>query len=513
MEEVDILEHPAVHQIIVLDFTPGTYAHALDAAREAMVYLARQVNVPSSTSEILSAAQDLTPKERPKRDQRQRVATAKRLYPIAEGECLHVAYYVVQDGTALIVQLIWYYQGTDARDNSLFSQDSKEQWTKRLWQIPAGFDDIVVGQSRLLTAARSSGPTGPDSGGQILPVTPSPQNILGLFSSEADATRLVPVVLPGVTIYAPLYTSLALKTNQSQFTTLILFDSLKIEQSRAADRWVLDEWPLITKYQLRLHNLYHRDYAPPRHDTSERSLKSMFESLIEVTRAASETLQTTMGRQAQPNKKSRGPFRTSNVHDLHSKLASLGEQQYYLLALLKDAEKALHEGQTDLHNLEEHIRRLFTLTPLHEGSPQVTPDGPVFALTERARHYADQIASDVLEARQVANHFSRSIDLLRGQADTLKAAYEGSLARIGMLVAIVGTALGAVQILDAPVVQFLYRDWHLSYWVDFITGIPMQKDNEGAAFLLVRLIVVAFVVILFLLINWLIGWIRSWKRI
>jgi hypothetical protein len=510
MEEVDILDRPAVHQIIVLDYSARTHSQALDAARQAIKHLAGQVHVRSVASEIVSAAEALTAEKELQRDRRRSIATAKRLYPVAEGEALHVAYYLVQDGTALLIQLVWYHRGTDDRGNSLFSQRSKEEWSKRLWQIPPELETIVVGQSLLLTAARSATPTDTNSGRQLPSVTPSPQAILGLFTSDDKETkRLAPVVVSGATIYLPLYPSLKLAINQLQFTVLILFDSLQVEQSKAADRWAFDEWPLIMKYQLRLHKLYNRDYTLSNRNTHEGSIQQL---LGRFTEAARNILNTTIGSQAQLDNRRRGLFRTSKADDIHGKLVNLDEPQYNLLSTLHEAEKALHAGQIYLRNLEEHIRKLPNLAPPNEGAPLVTPDGAVIMLTERARHYVDQIESDVVEARQVADHLSRSVDLLRGRADALTAAYESSLARIGMLVAIVGSALGAVQILDAPVVLFLYRDLGMSQLIDSLPGMPMRQGSEGETFLLVRLIIVALVVILFAIISWIIGRLRSWNR-
>jgi hypothetical protein len=384
-----------------------------------------------------------------------RLLSLPDLYPVTGDELLKLTLLAHQEADSLVIHWLWFYPGR--AHPAVFW----EQIRPRLWSPPEA-DLLLLGESCYLTAVveEGSAPARKELAGQILrgwlgPDTfPQVQDLaevewpVGHLYLDLDGPQRPRVAGPPV-----LY-------------TVLFYPNSQIEDSDRVGQLVYQELPLLELYRHKVYFLYRQEYQGhlrPALDEGQGRLSQLLEDL----------------RREPP----RSILRGKDLGRLQRALTDLAGPYFRVSATLAEANQ-LH--QTVQVNLENVGRALGRIAP-----------GMALALwPEPLARMGRQIEVDLSYDHNLADQVRDAIETLRTQADILEAGYER---RLGIIVAILGTALAAGEALSDTIAKLI--------WQWFTLAPPNVSPSEQALVFTRILVMLGSGLLTWLLIT-LAGWIR-----
>jgi hypothetical protein len=487
------LERLGLHQIIVLNLAAAPQRPASDVAAAAK-YIAGMLDSQDATRFLQGLALDRAGDWQP--DVQYSLVRNAQFHPVIGKDPIRIGFRAYQDGEAVIIHLIWYWPASGSVDT--FAR----LWSCH-WPVPQVAAPGYVGQGLLWTAGRSEArddeqDSSNDSAEQLARAT---MRVCG-----QEPAHLTPLLLPG----AALYTALHGPMRRHDWPTVLFFENAAIENSLAADRWVLDEWPMVVKYALLMEHIYLQDYRvkvlPELVSTCQQlttALQATFATRDKPEKGKEEALSaaTPMGmafRGATPMVPD--VLATTDPSAVEVALSRLGGPQHLLLTALGEGERLKREARRYLRNMEDHLQRLPVLDPNRDATAWAS-EKTVLSVTTRARHWADQIDAGVGEAHDLGERGANAIAVLNTQAQAVGATHERLLNEV---IAVVGAGLGAAQLFDTDAARVLYGGLLiLSDW-------PANQQPTEADLFLLRFLAVVLTSVLAWIIFRLI--LRLWYR-
>jgi hypothetical protein len=479
---VSTFERLGLHQIFVLDIGTAPHRPAVDVTNAAK-HIARLLSPTDAEQLMNSLAVDRAGDWQ--LDVHYSLVRNSRFHSVVGQEPLQAALRAYQDSEAVLIHLIWYWPSTGEPET--FSR----LWACH-WPGPPSDSPGALGHGILITAGQNASPV-TSSGGR--PARTGEQLAHAcLEACEQGPTRLTDVPLTG----ANLYTSLQYPLGKHDWVTVLLFADTGIENGLMADRWVLDEWPLVVKYTLSLERLYldrYRSRVQKKLEASSRqvqhALHTTFAPLSNNVDVAAGIAQTTLLTTEDDNTSGDRlvpPVLATNApRAIEEALRRLAPPQYALLSALGEGEELGHKTRLHLRNLEDHLGRLPMLA---DSSPQATPNVDILVVASRVQRWSDHIEAGLVEARQDAERAARAVDVLSTHAETIRAMYERVLA---VRLAIVGFALATAELFDQGAAKAIYK------WWQELSGVANGPEPTDSDVFLVRFGAIALVT----LVTWL----------
>ena len=269
---------------------------------------------------------------------------------------------------------------------------------------------------------------------------------------EAGAAHLLqaPVMqfpLSGGALYLPEHLPLHIDA----WRAVMFFDSIRQENSQAAGRLVMLDWPRIVQYHSRLDHLYVDIYRP------------------EVA-----------SRQAQLDTNLRDSLASAFSDDRRAKaphfINSISQAQYELLNTLGQADRLTHEVRRELGNL--------SAASLHVVKTS--------AILERGQLFVAQMEADVAAMRSSVEQADRAIAALRAKADIQVA---DNTRRLTWIAAIIGVVAAVPALLGDNLAPSIYTAaggahlWHVPRDVEsLIVRVALSGLLTVLIWLTIRLI-------------------------
>jgi hypothetical protein len=448
------LDRLTLHQLWVLDW-PSSEPAALRAAVCAALEEFAQPLQPAAAQELRQQLAADRPLPLHARDIRFPLVQSSQLYPFADEPALTAAFFAYQDGSSLLLHLLWHR--TDERD-----QTALTQLVRHYWSGPARRGVTVVGESRLLTAVPMPESSTPDHEWV--------QQLLAAICSAPLKAPLAHAALGAATFYAPQW----MPHEPSAWPALLLFQDCAAEATPAADHLATVTWPQLAHYRLRLdhHYLTYRAQVAPRLEQQTQTIQERLAQVFGGTDGRAGTAHMRL-------------FQTANPQALQRALTRLAEPQYQLLAVLGAAEETRQVVARDLHNLQRSLAQVTALA----GEDALLPTHAMTALNaliaDRGERQLAQLQADVGKVEHEAERAERAVEVLRTQADIFEAHYE---LRLTWIISVVGILLALGQIIDETVAQIFYEDLRLGALWQRWGGLPLGEGHDDLVLFGVRLL-------------------------
>jgi len=447
------LYRPTLHQIYALHWHHAGLEEAFACVGEGLQHVGHAIEAPAA-QELQAQLEAARRRGLHPRDARAPLVRSDALYPVPGEAPLRAAFLAYQDGTALLIHLIWHWDGEG--DETTFRQLCTRRWDPQCQGAPG-----ELGEGWLLTAALQE---------PVADELALARKILSSVVEEVGTLTRLP--LTGAALYVPARRPLY----PAPWPAVLLFESPEVERSRAADRLVTLEWPLVVLYHLRVERVYFDRYRPQvvpqliRHGPAlRRALETTFTPLTDGTQSEGEP----------------ALLARRHVGELQRALTRLSGPQYALLKAISDAERCAHDARRDLRNLEEAVRSALSLPLKNTPSTAADVERSIVELLRPARHYVAQMETDATEARTLAERVARAVDVLRTQADIIEADYER---RLNWVIGLVGTAIAMAQLVDQHVARVVARTLYELGLQRLLTrvGIALPPPDSDGVILLVR---------------------------
>jgi hypothetical protein len=376
------LHRRTVHQIRVLDWAESGADAALSEVAQCIDDLSVIAPGPVAENWRKQLAGSRADGVLRYRDLYQPVIRSAHPEPLVTGAKTQVALFAYQDGTSLLIHSIFEGRFTDPAVHRETPGD--------------------LGTGLLFTAVARRGHD---------------------IQLAAEALLQAPAIrLPqtGYVLFLPDRLPLHLRI----WRAVIFFDNAGEENSPAAGRLVMVEWPRIVQYHRRLDHLYVDTYRP-----EVASQHAQTDAILRDTLAAA------FADERRP--------RPSQV------ITSISKAQYTLLKTLGEADRLTREATRELDNLTSASMRL--------GNP-----GP---LTERGRLFVAQMNADLAAMHSSAERADRAIAALRAQADIQVA---DNTRRLTWVAAAIGVAAAVPGLVGDNIAHSIYTAvgaasiWHPS---------------------------------------------------
>jgi hypothetical protein len=193
---------------------------------------------------------------------------------------------------------------------------------------------------------------------------------------------------------------------------------------------------------------------------------------------------------------------TRNPGKVQRTLADIAMSQNALLGSRWAAQQCIDATRRELHNLEAATRRVVMTSLSGPVPPNSNADVLAATLTDRHRHFLAQMESDTATAEHLAERTARTVDVLRGLADSLGARYE-------RLVILVIGSVGAGVALGALV------DKEKASWMYHNMGVGLRRSladpaRDAGSLMALQIIGIGIGAILGYLLTWLVMKIARW---
>ncbi len=374
-----------------------------------------------------------------------------------------------QEADSLVLHWLWFYDG-EAPISVFTEQIQSHLWHPRVAQVP------LLGESVYLTAVVEEEMARAMAQGSITdPVETGYRTLarqilqqwmagdpLGPFLNPVGLQLPVGRLYPDLLVRAP-------SAGPAILHAVLFYPNIETEDSAEVGRLVYEELPLLELYRHKLHAVYEREYWHRIRPTLDDGQRQLLERLRDILRALGGTVQ-----------------KGNSLVLLQRALVGLAKPYFPFSAALAEAEELHQTALVNLENVERALRRI-------GGEATLAP------LAEPLKMMCRQMEVDLAYGSNLASQVRDAINALRTRADILEAGYER---RLGIIVAVLGTALAAGQVLSDSMATVL---WH------WLTAAPPEAQPSNLALMLIRIFAMVVSGLLTLLAIWLAERVRRWE--